>query len=89
MRSGTESCRIAADLCEGAKADGTTADGEFWYATAAKMLAPLLHAAALDGRPVDDVVRWVDTQEVAEVAGILERAPARGPRRGAGHLVPR
>ena len=66
--------RVAADLCEAAKADGTTADGEFWYATAAKMLAPLLHAAALDGRTVNDVVRWVDTQEVGEVAGILERA---------------
>ena len=46
--------RMAADLCETAKADGTTADGEFWYATAAKLLAPLLFAAAgewwLDGR---------------------------------------
>lgn len=68
------SCRVAADLCEASKADGTTADGEFWYAAAAKMLAPLLHAAALDGRTMDDVVRWVDTQEVGEVAGILERA---------------
>ncbi len=68
------SCRVAADLCEGAKADGTTPDGEFWYATAAKMLAPLLVAAAVDGRTMADVVRWVDTQEVAEVADILERA---------------
>jgi type IV secretion system protein VirD4 len=65
--------RVAADLCDAAKADGTTPDGEFWYATAAKMLAPLLHAAALDGDSMADVVRWVDTQEVGEVAGILER----------------
>ena len=64
---------VAADLCDAAKADGTTPDGEFWYATAAKMLAPLLHAAALDGGTMADVVRWVDTQEVGEVAGILER----------------
>ena len=42
--------RMAADLAETAKADGTTADGEFWYATAAKLLAPLLFAAARDGR---------------------------------------
>ena len=41
---------MAADLAESAKADGTTADGEFWYATAAKLLAPLLFAAAVDGR---------------------------------------
>ena len=38
------------------------------------MLAPLLLAAALDGRTMADVVRWVDTQEVGEVAGILERS---------------
>jgi len=66
--------RLASDLCEAAKADGTTADGEFWYATAAKLLAPLLLAAALDRRTMADVVRWVDTQEVGEVAGILEGA---------------
>ncbi len=72
-------CRIAADLCEAAKADGTTADGEFWYATAGKLLAPLFFAAALDDRPISDVVRWVDTQEVGEVAGILERAGVAEP----------
>ena len=70
-------CRVAADLCETAKVDGTTADGEFWYATAAKLLAPLLLAAARDYRTLADVVRWVDTQEVSEVATILEEgAPA-------------
>jgi type IV secretion system protein VirD4 len=54
-----------------------TADGDFWYSTAAKLLAPLLLAAASDRRSMADVVRWVDTQEVAEVADILERvAPA-------------
>jgi type IV secretion system protein VirD4 len=69
-----EACRSAADLCEAAKSEGTTADGEFWYATAGKLLAPLFVAAALDGRTMADVVRWVDTQEVGEVAAILERA---------------
>jgi type IV secretion system protein VirD4 len=65
--------RAAADLAETAKADGTTADGEFWYATAAKLLAPLFFAAAHDGRPMADVVRWVDTQEASEVSLILEQ----------------
>ena len=65
--------RAAADLAETAKADGTTADGEFWYATAAKLLAPLFFAAARDGRPMADVVRWVDTQEAGEVSLILEQ----------------
>jgi type IV secretion system protein VirD4 len=67
-------CAVSADLCQAAKADGTTADGEFWYATAAKLLAPLFHAAALDGRTMADVVRWVDTQEVGEVAAVLEQS---------------
>lgn len=78
--SGCEEWRHAVatttDLCQAAKADGTTADGEFWYANAAKLLAPLFHAAALDGRSVADVVRWVDTQEMSEVAGVLERTGA-------------
>ena len=66
-------CRVAHSLCDAAKGEATTSDGEFWYATAAKLLAPLLYAAALGGRSMADVVRWVDTQEVAEVAGVLER----------------
>jgi type IV secretion system protein VirD4 len=66
-------CRAAAELCEAARGDGMTADGEFWYATAAKLLAPLFVAAALDGRTMADVVRWVDTQEIEEVAEVLER----------------
>jgi type IV secretion system protein VirD4 len=66
--------RIAADLAESAKAEGTTADGEFWSATAAKLLAPLLFAAAQDRRTMADVLRWVDTQEVGEVGDILDRA---------------
>ncbi|HEX4127915.1 MAG TPA: type IV secretory system conjugative DNA transfer family protein [Acidimicrobiales bacterium] len=69
-----EACRAAAELCEAAKGAGTTADGEFWYATAGKLLAPLFVAAALDGRTMADVVRWVDMQEAGEVAAILERA---------------
>ncbi|HEY2057575.1 MAG TPA: type IV secretory system conjugative DNA transfer family protein [Amycolatopsis sp.] len=69
-------CGTATDLCQAARADGTTADGDFWYATAAKLLAPLFHAAALDRRSMADVVRWVDTQEVGEVSDVLERSGA-------------
>lgn len=66
--------RVAADLTEVARSPATTSDGEFWYATAAKLLAPLLFAAATGGATMDDVVRWVDTQEVTEVLGLLEAA---------------
>ena len=47
---------------------------DFWYAAAAKLLAPILHAAALADRTMADVVRWVDTQEQEEVRWGLERA---------------
>lgn len=48
---------------------------EFWYATARKLLAPLLLAAAIgDGLTIEDVVRWVDTQEEDEVRWILDDA---------------
>jgi type IV secretion system protein VirD4 len=73
-RSWAGACRVAADLAETSKGDGTTADGEFWFATAAKLLAPLLFAAARGGCSMTDVVRWVDTQEMAQVADHLEQA---------------
>jgi type IV secretion system protein VirD4 len=68
--------RVAADLTEVTQGATTTADGEFWYATASKLLAPLLFAAASGGRTMADVVRWVDTQEVVEVADLLDAAGA-------------
>jgi len=52
----------------------TLADGDFWYAAAAKLLAPLLFAAATSGRTMADVVRWVDTQEESEVRAALEES---------------
>ena len=63
--------RAAADLTDVARGEGAGADAEFWYATAAKLLAPLLFAAATGGRTIHDVVRWVDTQETDEVLEIL------------------
>lgn len=66
--------RVAADLTEVTKGEGTTADGEFWYATAAKLLAPLLFAAATSGGTMRDVARWVDEQESEEVTDILHSA---------------
>jgi type IV secretion system protein VirD4 len=66
--------RMAEDLADTAKADGTSTDGEFWYATAAKLLGPLLFAAARGRRTMADVLRWVDTQEAGEVIALLEDA---------------
>ncbi|MGD0379049.1 MAG: type IV secretory system conjugative DNA transfer family protein [Acidimicrobiales bacterium] len=67
--------RSAGSLTEVARSSpGALGDGDFWYATAAKLLAPLLFAAAAAGGTMADVVRWVDTQEVDEVFDVLSAA---------------
>jgi type IV secretion system protein VirD4 len=64
--------RAAATLTEVGRAHtGPMTDGDFWYATAARMLAPLLFAAATSGRDMADVVHWVETGEEAEVVALL------------------
>jgi len=67
--------RMAGSLTEVARASaGNFADGDFWYAVAAKLIAPLLLAAAISGRSMSDVVMWVDEHEVDEVADVLAAA---------------
>jgi type IV secretion system protein VirD4 len=65
--------RMSAALCSAARTNGEgLGEADFWYATASKLLAPLLFAAACSGRTMVDVVRWVDQQEVDEVDAILQ-----------------
>lgn len=67
--------RVASELVAAARSDaGSMADGDFWYATAAKLLAPLLLAAAVSDRTMADVVRWLDEQQESEVACALTAA---------------
>lgn len=47
---------------------------EFWYAAAAKLLAPVLFAAATSERSMVDVVRWIDLQSEEDVRWALEAA---------------
>jgi type IV secretion system protein VirD4 len=54
-------------------------DADFWFAAAEKLLAPLLFAAALDGRTMGSVVRWLDEgaeRSEPEVLDILRAAEA-------------
>jgi type IV secretion system protein VirD4 len=53
---------------------GPMSDGDFWYATATRMLAPFLFAAARGGDDMQDVIRWVDTREESEVLDRLSSA---------------
>jgi type IV secretion system protein VirD4 len=70
--------RIASWLAEGATTSKRgLADGDFWYSAAAKLLAPLLFAAASAGRSMADVVRWIDTMETFEVEYALKETRQR------------
>jgi len=69
--------RVAATLVEATRAGGSPmTDGDFWYSSAAKLLAPLLHAAAVSGAGIGDVVRWLDDQQVDEPTEALAAAGA-------------
>ncbi len=64
--------RVAAWLCEAAQPRvDTVSDGDYWYSQARKALAPYLYAAAVGGRSMRDVVRWIDQQHRAQVEQIL------------------
>jgi type IV secretion system protein VirD4 len=67
--------KTAAWLAEGASVSkrGLT-DADFWYSTAAKLLAPMFFAAATSGRTIADVITWLDTQEEDEILDALFEA---------------
>ncbi|HEX6689396.1 MAG TPA: type IV secretory system conjugative DNA transfer family protein [Solirubrobacterales bacterium] len=53
--------KVAHWLCNSAQGSkGGLQDADFWFATAEKLLAPLLLAAATSRRTMADVVRWLD-----------------------------
>lgn len=59
-----------------ATADGDSPVARYWQGEAAKLLAPLLHAAALDHADVGRVLEWVDTQDTATPTRLLAEARA-------------
>lgn len=75
---------IADSMCRSARStrSGTRgADGDHWSERATALLAPVLHAAALEERPMSTVLHWVDRHDGAPALSVLakqagERAPA-------------
>ncbi len=49
-----------------------TMNESHWTERSAALLAPLLHAACLDGRAITDVLRWVLRQDLDSAAAVLE-----------------
>ena len=64
--------RIGRMLAEAADVQGHKADdANYWQLLGAKLLSVLLFAAAGTGRSMADVARWVDVQDVDDVATAL------------------
>lgn len=67
--------KVASWLCKANKAAGNNlSDGDFWFSAAEKLMAPFLFAAAVGGKDMATVLRWIDTQEEREIMAILQRA---------------
>lgn len=57
-------------------AGGTTTASDHWTERAGALLAPLLHAAAIDGQDMACVVRWVDRRQAGPALAVLDAAEA-------------
>jgi hypothetical protein len=69
--------RIAKAMTSASRAGAGTTNETHWSERAAALLAPLLHAAWLTGRPVEDAVRWTLRQDLTEAMEILTDAEAK------------
>jgi type IV secretory pathway TraG/TraD family ATPase VirD4 len=68
----TDARRIGRMLADAADIHGHRAeDANYWQLLGAKLLSVLLFAAAGTGRSMADVARWVDVQDVDDVAQAL------------------
>ena len=63
-------------LTTAGKRDQTTAAGEWWDSVAGDLLAPLLHAAALEGKPMHTLFSWVAQGDAETPRRILASQPS-------------
>ena len=64
--------RAGEALASAAHPDSSNAANEFWDKEAASMLAPLLHAAAISGECMSELVRWLDARDFTGAIGVLK-----------------
>ncbi|HMH46108.1 MAG TPA: type IV secretory system conjugative DNA transfer family protein [Solirubrobacteraceae bacterium] len=68
--------RAGEALASAAHPDSSNAANEFWDKEAASMLAPLLHAAAIAGQSMSELVRWLDARDFTDAIACLKAAGA-------------
>jgi type IV secretory pathway TraG/TraD family ATPase VirD4 len=66
---------IARAMTAASRAGAGTTNENHWSERAAALLAPLLYAAQLTGRPVEEVLRWTLRQDLAPALEVLADAP--------------
>jgi type IV secretion system protein VirD4 len=64
--------RAGEALASAAHPDASNAANEFWDKEAASMLAPLLHAAAISGKGMSELVRWLDARDFMDAIAALQ-----------------
>jgi type IV secretion system protein VirD4 len=64
--------RAGEALASAAHPDASNAANEFWDKEAASMLAPLLHAAAISGQSMGELVRWLDARDFTDAIAVLD-----------------
>jgi type IV secretion system protein VirD4 len=67
---------LVVEAMVGAARPGAHAAESHWVERASALLAPIFHAAAIDGRSLREVVSWVDRHELSGSLAILSRADA-------------
>ena len=88
-RTWDDSVRMGKALTEAGRAGGSQGagsgllDADFWYSMAGKLIVPHLFAASMNGYTMDDVVRWIKTQEEFEVRSLLQATGHEGSIRSA------
>jgi len=75
-RSWPGAIRAGEALASAAHPDSSNAANEFWDKEAASMLAPLLHAAAIAGASMSELVRWLDARDFSDAISCLKGAGA-------------
>lgn len=83
-RSWDESLVVASSMAGAARPAGRHGESAHWTERAEALLAPLLHAAHLEGSGMETVVGWVLGQQLDRAAAVLDAA---GVRLGAGVLA--
>jgi type IV secretion system protein VirD4 len=68
--------RAGEALASAAHPDASNAANEFWDKEAASMLAPLLHASAISGAGMGELVRWLDARDFTDAIAALDNVGA-------------